>query len=217
MREIPGPQLAVALAAAIALVAVGSRYLEHGSGPASAAAGSGAAGATTSSAPARTTSTPGGVSVRDAPAGPVVVDVAGAVRHPGVYTLDSGARVDDAVREAGGATAHADLSQVNLAARLEDGRQVLVPERAVAGRAGNGAVAGAAPASGAAGAPAGPVNLNTATLEQLETLDGVGPATAQKILDYRKLHGGFGSVQELGQVPGIGDKRLAALAPKVQV
>jgi competence protein ComEA len=140
----------------------------------------------------------------------IVVHVAGAVRDPGVYRLRPGARVDDAVGRAGGATSRADLSQVNLAAELEDGRQVLVPERMSAAAAAAGG--GAAPP-----APGIPLNLNTATLEQLDELDGIGPATAQQILDYREAHGGFGSVEELAQVPGIGDKRLASLREQVRV
>jgi competence protein ComEA len=138
-----------------------------------------------------------------------LVHVAGAVRHPGVYRLRAGARVADAVERAGGARRRADLSAVNLAAKVEDGRQVLVPRR--------GPVAAGPAAPGAPATPAAPIDLNTATLEQLDTLDGVGPVTAQKILDYREEHGGFGSIDELGQVPGIGEKRLAALREKVRV
>jgi competence protein ComEA len=157
----------------------------------------------------------GAIRVQDSSAGSggrVFVHVAGAVRRPGVYTLRAGARVADAVERAGGARPGADLSAVNLAAKLEDGRQVLVPRRAAA-------AAAAAPASGVgtSTAPAAPIDLNTATPEQLDTLDGVGPATVQKILEYRQEHGGFGSVDELGQVPGIGDKRLAALRDHVRV
>jgi competence protein ComEA len=148
--------------------------------------------------------------------GRILVHVAGAVRHPGVYTLRAGARAADAVDRAGGARARADLSAVNLAAKLEDGRQVLIPRRPPAGVP--APVAAGAGGAGVAGlAPAAPVDLNTATLEQLDTLDGVGPATAQKILDYRQEHGGFNSVEELGQVPGIGEKRLAALRDHVRV
>jgi competence protein ComEA len=146
------------------------------------------------------------------------VHVAGAVRRPGVYRMRPGARVDDAVRQAGGGTARADLGAVNLAAKVEDGRQVLVPERAPRAAApGGGAVAGGGGAASATAAPGQPLNLNTATLEQLDTLAGVGPATAQKILDFRDEHGGFGSVDELAQVPGIGDKRLASLRDQVRV
>jgi competence protein ComEA len=147
-----------------------------------------------------------------AESGRLVVDVAGAVRRPGVYRLRAGARVEDALDRAGGPTRRADLAQINRAAKLEDGRQVLVPRRAAA------ATAAVAPTGATApGAPVIPLNLNTATLEQLDELDGVGPATAQKILDYRTEHGGFGSVEELGEVPGIGEKRLAALREAVRV
>ncbi len=150
----------------------------------------------------------------------MTIHVAGAVRRPGVYRLPAGGRVDDALRRAGGATRNADLAAINLAAKLEDGRQVLVPARAAP------ADAGAAPAAGNAGSPAvsgaagsgveaAPINLNTATLEQLDTLDGVGPGIAQRILDYREQHGGFDRVEDLGEVPGIGDKRLATLTPLV--
>jgi competence protein ComEA len=166
------------------------------------------------------------VTLERADGGRVTVHVAGAVRRPGVYRLAAGARVDDALRRAGGAAPRADLAAVNLAARLEDGRQVLVPERATAG--GGASAAGGAPGGGAGasaggggaaagGAQAVPVNLNTATLEQLDTLDGVGPGIAQRILDYREQRGGFRSVQELGEVPGIGYKRLATLTPLVTV
>jgi competence protein ComEA len=144
--------------------------------------------------------------------GRVTVDVAGAVKRPGVYRLSSSQRVEDALKRAGGATGRADLSQINRAAKLEDGRQILVPIRAS-----RASPAAAQPGAGAPAAPAQPVNLNTATLEQLDTLDGVGPATAQKILDYRTEHGGFGSVEELDQIPGIGEKRLAALRERVRV
>jgi competence protein ComEA len=142
-----------------------------------------------------------------------VVHVAGAVRRAGLYRLAAGARVADAVRRAGGATRHADLEALNLAAKVEDGRQVVVPRRAPAVPAGSVT----APAGDDTGANAAPVDLNTATAEELGTLDGVGPATARKIMEYRRQHGGFGTVDELDQVPGIGEKRLAALRPHVRV
>lgn len=140
------------------------------------------------------------------------VHVAGEVRRPGVYRLRSGARVHEAVMRAGGPTARADTTQVNLAAKVEDGRQILVPARVDAHGNGSPAIAtGVSPSS------AVPVNLNTATLEQLDGLDGIGPATAQQILDYRDANNGFGSVEELAEVPGIGDKRLASLREQVRV
>jgi competence protein ComEA len=149
--------------------------------------------------------------------GDVTVDVAGAVKRPGVYRLSSSQRVEDALKRAGGATGRADLSQINRAAKLEDGRQILVPAKPSRATPAAAAAPGGAPGGAGPAAPEQPVNLNTATLEQLDTLDGVGPATAQKILDYRTEHGGFGSVEELDQIPGIGEKRLAALRDRVRV
>ena len=135
----------------------------------------------------------------------LVVDVVGAVRRPGLYRLAQGTRVADALSRAGGLTTKADRTLVNLAAPLADGEQVIVPAR-VSG-------AGAAGISGGSGsaAPAGPVHLNVATLEQLDALPGVGPVTAQKILDYRQKHGAFGSVDELDAISGIGPARLDQL------
>jgi competence protein ComEA len=141
---------------------------------------------------------------KTATAARMFVDVVGAVRRPGLYRLPAGARVADAMARAGGATRNAELELVNLAARLADGEQVVVPRR------GPGGVAGTAAGAGGAGAT-GPVHLNSATIEQLDALPGVGPMTAQKIVDYRQQHGGFGSVDELDAVPGIGPARLADL------
>jgi competence protein ComEA len=132
--------------------------------------------------------------------------------------MASGARVRDAVERAGGARTAADLNAINLAARVVDGQQVVVPRRvpAAAHAAGtNGAASDGGQAEAAATAAA-PISLNTASAEQLDTLEGVGPATAAKILAWRREHGGFRSVEDLGQVPGIGPKRLAALRPRVQ-
>ena len=164
-------------------------------------------------APPARSDTAGAVRVDRAGGGEAVVHIAGEVREPGVYRLGSGTRVEEAVRRAGGPTRRADLNALNLAAKVEDGRQVIVPRRqphVAAPRPG-----GAPAAAGAA--PTVTVNLNTATVDELGTLDGVGPATATKILSYRQEHGGFGSVDELDQVPGIGEKRLAALRPHVTV
>jgi len=139
---------------------------------------------------------------RAAAAAKLVVDVAGAVRRPGLYRLEHGARVADAIAVAGGATRRADVDAVNLAAPLADGLQIVVPRR--------GAAPGAAAAAGGPSATA-PVDLNSASLEQLDALPGIGPSTAQKIVDYRQAHGAFHSLEELDAVPGIGAGRIAQL------
>jgi competence protein ComEA len=196
MADLSHRQLALCVAGIVLAVVLGLRQLDGGD-----------------EAPAAPDQGPPAIEVQEGAeaGGRVVVHVAGAVRQPGVYKLPANARVDDAVAEAGGPTRRADLGGLNLAATVEDGRQVLVPERARAG----------APASASASASATtpaegqPINLNTATLEQLDTLSGIGPTTAQKILDFREERGGFGSVEELGEIPGIGDKRLATLREEV--
>jgi competence protein ComEA len=134
----------------------------------------------------------------------LVIDVAGAVRRPGLYRLRTGSRIDDAIAAAGGPTAKAQLDAVNLAAPVADGEQVIVP-----GRGAGGAAVSSSPAAGSS--PSAPLDLNTATAEQLDALPGIGPVTAQKILDYRQAHGPFHSVAELEGVPGIGAGRLAQL------
>jgi competence protein ComEA len=134
----------------------------------------------------------------------LVVDVAGAVRRPGLYRLRSGSRIDDAIASAGGPTAKAQLDAVNLAAPVADGEQIVVPSR------GAGGVAAASPPA-AGSSPSAPLDLNTATADELDSLPGIGPVTAQKILDYRQAHGPFHSVAELEGVPGIGAGRLAQL------
>ena len=159
-------------------------------------------------------SVPQTVSVSDAPGAgaTILVHVAGAVRHPGVYRVRDGARVQTAIRRAGGATHQADLDALNLAAKLTDGRQVLVPSRVRAVASASGT------ASGTSAAPAGaPVNLNSATVEELDVLDGIGPTTAQKIVDYREEHGGFSSVDDLDSVPGIGPATVESLRDAVTV
>lgn len=137
------------------------------------------------------------------------VHVVGAVASAGVYALPQGSRVTDAIAAAGGATPQADVSLVNLARVVIDGEQIRVP---VLGE--SISEAAAAPINSAA---AGPVNLNTATQEQLESLPRVGPAMAQRILDYRQENGGFRSVDELRNVSGIGEKTFAALVALVTV
>jgi competence protein ComEA len=133
----------------------------------------------------------------------LVVDVAGAVRRPGLYRLPSGSRIADAVARAGGMSRQAATASVNLAAPLADGEQVLVPSLA-AGAAGGAATDGAA-------SPSAPVDLNSATVEQLDALPGIGPVTAQKIVDYRTAHGPYTSIDDLDAIPGIGPARIENL------
>jgi competence protein ComEA len=139
-----------------------------------------------------------------APSTRLVVYVVGAVRRPGLYRVPQGSRVADAVARAGGVTRKADPAALNLAAPVADGEQVLVPARLPR------AVA-AAQGAPTPGVPVGPIQLSSATAEQLDSLPGIGPATAQKILDYRAEHGAFRSVDELDEVPGIGPTRVEQL------
>jgi competence protein ComEA len=146
--------------------------------------------------------------VTQAPARPVlVVHVVGEVRRPGLYRLRDGARIADAVRRAGGASRAANLAGLNLAAPLVDGIQVLVPSR-IAREASDAAGS----TTGDPSAPGGlTVSLSSATVEELDELPGVGPITAQKIVDYRAEHGPFASVDDLDAVPGIGPTRIEQL------
>jgi competence protein ComEA len=177
--------LAAALGA-LALVVLASRHF---------------ADAGTTSATARPTRL---TAATPAPKPRVVVHVVGAVRRPGLYRLEDGTRIADAVRRAGGATRTADLALVNLAAPVADGTQVVVPQR-VATPGARGSPADGAPAPGAK------VSLGRATAEELDALPGIGPATAQKIVAYRQEHGAIASVDELDAVPGIGPARLEQL------
>lgn len=139
----------------------------------------------------------------DSGAADVVVDVTGAVRRPGVYRMPAGARVTDAVERAGGPAGDAELEAINLAARLADGQQILVPGR---GAGGSGVVAGSS----------GPISLGSATPEQLEEIDGIGPVTAGKIVEYRDQHGGLSSVEQLDEVSGIGPATMESLRSRLQ-
>ncbi|MFC9791513.1 helix-hairpin-helix domain-containing protein [Streptomyces sp. NPDC127584] len=146
----------------------------------------------------------------------VIVDVGGKVRRPGVLTLPAGSRVADALRAAGGAEPGADLTTLNRARVLFDGEQVLVGLPGVLGApgapvGGSGGVVGAGPGGGVGGGPGVPLSLNAATVEQLDTLPGVGPVLARHIVDHRAEHGGFRSVGELREVNGIGERRFAEL------
>ena len=212
MPEVSRSQLVAYAALAILVVALGVRFM-HSQQPASAVPGGGDSAAAGSQPDGRS-------AVRIARPAPqaAVVHVAGAVRRPGVYRLPAGARVQDAVERAGGARRGGDVNAINLAAKVVDGQQVVVPSRTPGGAA--AAPAAAADPSGggtaAAAASGPPISLNSATAEQLDTLDGVGPATAAKIIAWRTQHGGFRSVADLAQVPGIGPKKLAAIKDRVQ-
>ncbi|MGW4699768.1 helix-hairpin-helix domain-containing protein [Streptomyces sp. NPDC004285] len=156
---------------------------------------------------------PGGPGAGASAGAPVVVDIGGKVRRPGVLTLPAGSRVADALRAAGGAEPGADLTGVNRARVLFDGEQVLV---GVPGAPGSPA-GGSGPGGGSgSGAPRVPLSLSTATAEQLDGLPGVGPVLAQHIVDHRTEHGGFRSVGELREVDGIGERRFADLEPLVR-
>jgi competence protein ComEA len=209
-----------AYAVAAVLLVVGGAYLLRADGAAKPAGGGGVAldGAGGGS----TGSKPGG-SARPVAGGPVYVHVAGAVRRPGIYRVRAGSRVAVAVRKAGGLTRRADLTAFNLAAAVRDAQQVIVPRRGQAGAPGATATAGApggaaAPGGGAAGpgAPGRPISLATATPEQLDSLEGIGPKLSAAIIAYRNQHKGFKSVEELREVDGIGEKRFATLRKAVR-
>jgi competence protein ComEA len=134
----------------------------------------------------------------------VVVHVVGAVRRPGLYQLPAGSRVADALEQAGGAAPAADVALVNLAAPLADGQQVVVPSRAAAGSGSSGA-------TGESGGGGGPVHLNTASVAELDELPGIGPVTAQKIVDHREKHGAFSSVEDLDAISGVGAAKIEQL------
>jgi competence protein ComEA len=192
MPEVSRSQVVVYAAIAVALLLVGARAIrgEGGSGTSFAAADTGGSG--------------GGSFSVSGQAGDLVVDVTGAVQRPGVYRMPAGSRINDAVTRAGGPTAKAEVEAVNLAARLADGQQVVVPERLAAG------------AAATATAEEGPISLGTATVDQLEEIDGIGPVTAGDIVKFRDEHGGLASVDQLDQVPGIGPATMAALRERLQ-
>ena len=203
-REVAVPlarrQLYAYVALAIVVAAVGVRYRVW-----PRAAGAGATPALVLAAVSPSPAASSGAS-------DVVVYVCGAVRQPGVVRLPAGARVADALELAGGPTARAELSAVNLAAKVGDGQQIVVPEKAAQG-AGGVAAAPATEGAAASGSavPGTLVNINTASAAELETLSGIGPSTAQRIIEFRIANGGFTSVEQLMEVPGIGEARFAAV------
>lgn len=194
MPELSRSQIAVYGAVAVLLLLLGARAIR--------AEGSGEGTAPSSF------STGGDHSIAlDRGGSDVVVHVAGAVASPGVYRLPAGARVTDAVRRAGGAGHGAMLEAINLAARLADGQQVVVPKRGPAG---------APLAAGGATVADGPISLGTASAEQLEEIDGIGPVTATKIVEFRDQQGGLASVDQLDQVSGIGPATMESLRSRLQ-
>lgn len=210
--RLVGPGRVAATAATIAAVVAGAYWLvrppalpTEASLPYATAPGSG--GSTVVSTAITTTTVDGGRS------GVITVHVAGAVRVPGVYVVSSTARAIDAVRAAGGLAADADADRINLAASLADGQRVFVPQHGED----DPLAVDPSPAGTGRAAPAGPVNLNSATAAELETLPGIGPTTAAAIIAHRDLHGPFASVDELGEVAGIGPAKLAALRGLVTV
>lgn len=188
-------QIAVYGAVAIAVLLIGVRAI-GGAGEGSSSAFGSASG--DGSSPQFTVSAHGG---RD-----VVVDVAGAVRRPGVYRLPAGARVVDAVKRAGGESSGALPEAINLAARLADGQQIVVPAR----------TPGSPAAAGVATAQDGPISLGSATTEQLDTIEGIGPVTAGDIVEFRDQHGGLSSINQLDQISGIGPATMEALRARLQ-
>jgi competence protein ComEA len=185
-------------------------------------------GGTTSAGAVSDATLTSGASARGSPGRLVVIDVVGQVVRPGVVTVPDGSRVIDVLTAVGGPLPGADVQRLNLARLVADGEQVFVPRPGetppilvgTLGGAGSGASGGGSGAggtSGGVGAASAPVDLNTATLAALDTLPGVGPVLAQRILDWRAQHGRFSSVDELGEVSGIGDKLLEQIRPKVRV
>jgi competence protein ComEA len=202
MRSLSRSQLVVYGAVAVTLLLLGARWIrstdQHGSP---------AGGVGFPSASADTASGSFGV---DAAGGEdVVVHVAGAVHQPDVYRLPAGSRVNDAVQRAGGPTAGAQLEGLNLAARLTDGQQLIMPART----SGPG---GVAVGSGIGGTPEGPISLGTATVDELDTIEGIGPVTAQKIIEFRAQNGCTSSVDQLDEIDGIGPATMDALRARLQ-
>jgi competence protein ComEA len=205
MGSLTRSQLAVYGAVAIALLLVGARWIRSADHQGSPSGGVSFSSSESRSGEASSDSfgvdSQGGVDV--------VVDVAGAVREPGVYRLPAGSRVNDAVERADGPGPRAAVEGINLAARLTDGQQVVVPEQV----GGPGAAAAAAAATGTAG---GPISAGTATLEELDTIEGIGPVTAQKIVDFRAEHGGISTVDQLDEIDGVGPATMDALRSRLQ-
>ena len=186
MPELSRSQLLVYAAVAIAVLLLGARWIRSSETPAAEAGGP--------------RFQADGFEANADTGRDVVVHVAGAVRRPGVYRLPVGARVTDAVKRAGGLDAAAAEEGINLAARLSDGQQVVVPGRG----------------AGGASAAGGPVSLGSASVEQLDQIEGIGPVTAQKIIQFRDQNGGLSSIEQLDEISGIGPSTMEALRADLQ-
>jgi competence protein ComEA len=206
MPELSRTQVAVYGAIAVALLFIGARAVR---GEGTGGSSSGYTSSYDDYSSGEDSGSEAGVSVEEG-GSDVVVDVTGAVRKPGVYRMPAGSRVNDAVKRAGGETGKAALDSINLAARLADGQQVVVPEEVPTG--GGGTAPSAAPAE----AEDGPISLSTATAAELDTIDGIGPVTAEGIIDFREEHGGLSSVDQLDQISGIGPATMEALRERLQ-
>jgi competence protein ComEA len=202
-------QLIAYAAVGVALLIVGTRWLRSTADTSARASDAGPAGSAISDRSAGS----GGFSVDDSGGEDVVVDVTGEVRRSGVYRLPSGSRVDDAVARAGGPTGVADLESINLAARLADGQQVAVPARV---KSAPGAVSFPGASAASMGQTAAPISIGSATVEQLDTIEGIGPVTAEDIVNFRDQHGGVASVDQLDQISGIGPATMEALRARLQ-
>ncbi len=210
MPELSRSQLLVYGAVAVTVLLIGARWV-RGAGERATPAG-GIAFASGGGADGEPPGAGGEFEVSAAGGEDVVVHVAGAVRDPGVFRLPAGSRVTDAVERAGGMSGSAAADGVNLAARVADGQQILIPVR-VSGPAGAASGASTAPAGAATD---GPISLGSATVEQLDTIEGIGPITAQNIIDFRDEHGGLASVDQLDEVSGIGPTTMEALRDRLQ-
>jgi competence protein ComEA len=188
MPELSRSQLLVYAVIAVAVIVIGARWIRS--------SGAGSTGGAELSFAADSAHEADGT--RD-----VVVHVAGGVARPGVYRLPAGSRVTDAVRRAGGFARGANRDAINLAARLSDGQQVVVPRPGVAATSG-------------AGGQTGPVSLGSATVDQLDEIEGIGPVTAQKIIEFRDQHGGLSSIDQLDEVDGIGPATMETLRSGLQ-
>jgi competence protein ComEA len=196
MPELSRTQVAVYGAIAVALLFIGARAVRgEGGGP---------SGSTYAEYSSDSEAEGESFSVEEG-GSDVVVDVTGAVEKPGVYRMPAGSRVNDAVKRAGGETGKAALDSINLAARLADGQQVVVPEDGPA-----------APPVASGEAEDGPISLSTATAAELDTIDGIGPVTAEDIIEFRDEHGGLSSVDQLDQISGIGPATMEALGERLQ-